>query len=80
ATLPGGERIQIVIPPAVGAGLVSLTIRKPSSATFTLAELGEGGLFDAVQPVAKRAGADDDLRALYSAGDYVGFLDEAVRA
>ncbi|MFX5001648.1 ATPase, T2SS/T4P/T4SS family, partial [Acinetobacter baumannii] len=28
----------------------------------------------------KRAGADDDLRALYSAGDYVGFLDEAVRA
>ena len=48
ATLPGNERIQIVIPPAVPAGTVSVTVRKPSQVTMTLADLGAGGLFDAV--------------------------------
>ena len=32
ATLPSGERIQFVIPPAVTRGTVSITIRKPSAA------------------------------------------------
>jgi len=36
ATLPHGERIQIVIPPATLSGYVSMTIRKPSNIEFTL--------------------------------------------
>jgi type IV secretion system protein VirB11 len=45
ATLPGGERVQIVIPPAVTIGTVSVTIRKPSSRTFSMGELARTKLF-----------------------------------
>ncbi len=41
--LPTGERIQIVLPPA--AEEPSITIRRPSHATFTLDELAEKGTF-----------------------------------
>src|SRR3546814_5187086 len=43
ATLPGEERIQIVIPPAPTRATVSLTIRKPSSASLSLAAMEKGG-------------------------------------
>ena len=43
--LPGGERCQIVIPPATPDGCVSLTIRKPGKATFGLDALAAAGLF-----------------------------------
>ena len=45
ATLPGDERIQIVIPPATTKGTVSVTIRKPSSVSLSLNDLDQGGLF-----------------------------------
>lgn len=78
ATLPDSERIQIVVPPAVAPGLVSVTIRKPSSRKFSLRELGFDGLFDAVRIVSDPDG-DDRLAALYETRDFVGFLDLAVR-
>jgi len=45
ATLPGGERIQIVLPPATIERTVSITIRRPSSALWTLEELDGMGIF-----------------------------------
>ncbi len=45
ATLPGDERIQIVIPPATTRHTVSMTIRKPSSVTFTLDDLEQREFF-----------------------------------
>ncbi|MEY9627187.1 type IV secretory pathway ATPase VirB11/archaellum biosynthesis ATPase [Sinorhizobium fredii] len=45
ATLPGDERIQIVIPPATTRNTVSLTIRKPSSVTYTLDDLEQSEFF-----------------------------------
>ncbi len=48
ATLPGGERVQIVIPPAVTVGTVSVTIRKPSCISWSLGELARTKLFDHV--------------------------------
>ncbi len=80
ATLPAGERIQIVFPPAVGAGTVSITLRKPSSKTFTLDELGTFGLFDDVRAVAEFNPADEKLIALHRSGDWLEFLRQAVRA
>jgi type IV secretion system protein VirB11 len=41
--LPSGERIQIVLPPAAEAP--SITIRRPSTVTFSLEELAERGTF-----------------------------------
>lgn len=42
-TLPDGERCQIVLPPACEDSTVSMTIRKPSSNRFTLANYAESG-------------------------------------
>ncbi|MET3794932.1 P-type DNA transfer ATPase VirB11 [Aquamicrobium terrae] len=81
ATLPGGERIQIVIPPATAAEIVSITIRKPSSLNLTLDDLEERGFFSEVSRVAGGAfEGPRKLNALYEAGSYKDFLREAVIA
>lgn len=41
--LPDGERCQIVLPPACEDGTISMTIRKPSSSRFTLADYAKTG-------------------------------------
>lgn len=46
AMLPDGERIQIVLPPAVETGHVSLSIRKPSATIRSYAEYDTDGAFD----------------------------------
>ncbi|WP_408914499.1 P-type DNA transfer ATPase VirB11 [Brucella pseudogrignonensis] len=90
ATLPGNERIQIVIPPATPTGTVSVTIRKPSTATFSLDELEDKGLFSITENIGSgfRRKPEDAVRlpcpdlalfTLLRSGDHVGFLREAVR-
>lgn len=51
AVLPKGERIQFVIPPACEAGTISLTIRKPSFTSRSLADYAKDGFFDHVAPM-----------------------------
>lgn len=79
ATLPDGERVQVVTPPACLAGTVSFTIRKPSMTDKTLEELEEGGAFDHV------AAAGDSLKPfevelmeLKASGQVREFLHKAV--
>jgi type IV secretion system protein VirB11 len=45
ASLPGGERIQIVLPPATTTGTVAITIRRPADEVWTLDELAQRGVF-----------------------------------
>ncbi|TIU12346.1 MAG: P-type DNA transfer ATPase VirB11 [Mesorhizobium sp.] len=81
ATLPGDERIQIVIPPATTKGTVSFTIRKPSSLNLTLDDLEGSGFFSEVKATGQGdAASDQSLKALYDAGCYKDFLREAVIA
>jgi type IV secretion system protein VirB11 len=81
ATLPGGERIQIVIPPATTRNTVSITIRKPSSVTFTLDDLEEREFFSETRATNEDSSTtDQDLLALYRAGCFKDFLREAVIA
>lgn len=43
--LPGGERAQIIIPPATDKGLISVTIRKPSKVRYSMQDyIGAGAL------------------------------------
>lgn len=49
ATLPDGERIQVILPPAVEPGRISLTIRKPSTTVLTLDQYEARGLFEGVR-------------------------------
>ncbi|MFK3967329.1 P-type DNA transfer ATPase VirB11 [Ensifer adhaerens] len=81
ATLPGNERIQIVIPPATTRNTVSITIRKPSSAALSLGDLEKGGLFTDMAPGSHMAGATDrKLIDLHQAGAWAEFLRQAVLA
>ncbi|WP_019220171.1 P-type DNA transfer ATPase VirB11 [Bartonella florencae] len=90
ATLPNNERIQIVMPPAVAPNTISMTIRKPSSRTFSLESLHENQLFSVARNVSftpleqmkKRAGelsdTEQELTDLFMAKDFCKFLERAV--
>lgn len=81
SVLPDGERVQIARPPAVEAGLLSLTIRRPASFVPTIAALAAGGLFARTAPAAPRLHAvDAALMALHRAGDWQRFFPLAVGA
>lgn len=81
SVLPDGERVQIARPPTVEAGLLSLTIRRPSRFVPTIAALAAGGLFARTAPAAPRLHpCDADLMALHRAGDWQRFFPLAVRA
>ena len=77
--LPGGERIQIIAPPATRAH-VAIAIRKHVQVDIDLADYAAAGAFAGV-----RIGEDDSaavaeagLRHLLAAGDIMGFLVAAV--
>jgi type IV secretion system protein VirB11 len=81
ASLPTGERVQIVLPPATTLGCVAITIRRPSGEVWSLEELSRRGALRTVRP-RERALDDDEaeLRRLHGAGDYQEFLRLAVRS
>ena len=77
--LPGNERCQIVIPPAVESGQLSVTIRKPSSVDFAIEDLKAAGLFDDAKVAATTlSSVDHELLALQAKGDWMEFLRLAV--
>ena len=55
ATLPTGERVQFVVPPAVTRGTVSITIRKPAQLIRRLDDFEREGLFERTATVAVRS-------------------------
>lgn len=81
ATLPGDERIQIVIPPATNKNIVSITIRKPSSADFSLDDLEGKGFFEKTRAASEaQSSQDEELSEIYRAGRFKDFLRQAVIA
>lgn len=85
ATLPTGERIQVVLPPAAEDGTVSITIRRPARAIWTLEQLKAKGMFDtvahprSVQTTSAGEAANGELARLLADGDHVAFLRRAVQ-
>jgi type IV secretion system protein VirB11 len=78
ASLPSGERVQVVYPPATTLGTVAISIRRPSREAWTVAELARRGIF---RPLARPQTAGDvrcRLSARLAAADYEGFMREAV--
>lgn len=85
ANLPGEERIQIVIPPAVEPGKISITIRKPSRETPSMEDYVERDLFQTTRWRPRESAAsgylernDHRLLELIEAQDYAAFWQEAV--
>jgi type IV secretion system protein VirB11 len=79
ASLPGGERIQLVMPPATAPQSVSITIRKPAPRNWSLDELAQKGIFQRAQHSMKY---DDPLQHQLVESlrrrDYVEFMRRAV--
>ncbi len=75
--LPGGERIQIIAPPATRAHL-AIAIRRHVPVDLDLADYAAAGAFAGV----RRDRGDDDraLREQLAAGDVLGFFGAAVAA
>ena len=81
ATLPGGERIQVVLPPATAAGCVAIAIRRPSSDIWSLGELAQRGLFEACCAADPKHHARNRwLTDSFTSGDWESFLRHAVQA
>jgi len=78
-TFPTGQRAQFVIPPAVEAGSISVTIRLPSKQTKTLAQYQEDGFFDQILEDASGVSEQDrQLLQLRSERRYADFFRQAV--
>jgi type IV secretion system protein VirB11 len=79
AGLPGGERVQIVLPPATTGGTVAITIRRPSHQQCSIEELAGRGIFRQ----ARRCGqfvdqTEPKLLELLAAREYEAFMRLAV--
>ncbi|MGY3231863.1 type IV secretion system protein VirB11 [Luteibacter sp. HA06] len=78
-TFPTGQRAQFVLPPAVEAGRVSITIRLPSKQSKSLAQYQEDGFFDQILEGANAISqADNELLELRAERRYADFFRHAV--
>ncbi len=78
---PTGERVQLVLPPVVPDGTVSITVRKPSTKTMTMADFEASGLFAETKVATKRVSpVEERLLGLLNTGKHIEFFDLAVRS
>ena len=78
-TFPTGQRAQFVIPPALEAGHVSITIRLPSKQLKTLEQYEQDGFFDEIVEVNHGISEQDsELLELRAARRYAEFFRKAV--
>jgi type IV secretion system protein VirB11 len=80
ASLPTGERVQIVMPPATSSNCVAFAIRRPSDAVWSIDELAQRGIFKRTRRAsAALDDAERELTRLLSIDDYLGFMQLAVK-
>ena len=81
ASLPGGERIQIVLPPATTTETVAITIRRPADEVWTLDELAQKGVFRSTRQASTAPDeVEIELLRLLEARDYTLYMRRAVAA
>jgi type IV secretion system protein VirB11 len=78
ADLPGGHRLQVVLPPAVPPGTISLTLRRPGDAVYALDDIDrryDTSLWNSWDSRKdRRRAASSHLLDLFDGGDLKGFL------
>jgi type IV secretion system protein VirB11 len=81
ASLPSGERVQIVLPPATTRGCVAITIRRPADEVWSIEDLARRGVFQGTRRAESVPDeADGELSRLHAVRDYLAFMRLAVRA
>ena len=79
ASLPSGERVQIVLPPATTLGCVAITIRRPADDVWSVEELARRGIFRATRPASEELDeTETELLRLLAANEYEAFMRLAV--
>ena len=81
ASLPGGERVQIVLPPATTLGCVAITIRRPSGTIWSIDELATRGTLRGIRhPGETLDEIEAELQRLVAAGQHEAFMRLAVKS
>lgn len=81
ASLPTGERIQIVMPPSCEPGCIYFAIRKPSRDNHTLESLEDLGVFDRLLTDDQSSiHINEQLQTLLHEKDFKAFLQLAVQS
>jgi type IV secretion system protein VirB11 len=81
ASLPTGERVQIVMPPATTAGCVAIAIRRPADQVWSIEELGRRGIFRTTRQAGQKLDDTElELLRLLASSDYEAFMRLAVRS
>jgi type IV secretion system protein VirB11 len=81
ASLPTGERIQIVIPPATGPHCVAISIRRPSSDIWSIEDLAARSIFKNTRRATDALDeTEEELLRLLEAQAYEDFMRLAVQA
>lgn len=81
ASLPSGERVQIVMPPATTMGCVAIAIRRPAEQVWSIEELGRRGIFRATRQAGRELDdTEEQLLQLLASSDYESFMRLAVRS
>jgi type IV secretion system protein VirB11 len=80
ATLPGGYRVQVVLPPATEPGAIGISIRKQALLDLSLEDYQERGAFSEVNTEGSQRTEDQELAELIRKHRYREFLEAALRA
>jgi type IV secretion system protein VirB11 len=81
ASLPGGERVQIVLPPATTAGCVAIAIRRPADEVWSIEDLERRGIFRRTHRAGQSLDeTEKELLGSLGAGDYPAFMRLAVQS
>jgi type IV secretion system protein VirB11 len=81
ASLPTGERVQIVMPPATTAGCVAIAIRRPAQEIWSIEELAARGIFRLTKRSSQTLDENEQqLLSLLAASNFEAFMRLAVRS
>jgi type IV secretion system protein VirB11 len=81
ASLPTGERVQIVMPPATTAGCVAIAIRRPAQEIWSIEELAARGIFRTTKRSSRTLDEhEQQLLSLLAASKFEAFMRLAVRS
>lgn len=81
ASLPTGERVQIVMPPATTAGCVAIAIRRPAQEVWSIEELAARGIFRNSRRSSQALDETEQrLLNLLAASNFEDFMRLAVRS
>jgi type IV secretion system protein VirB11 len=79
ASLPSGERVQIVMPPATTPGCVAIAIRRPAERVWSIEELAGRGIFRRAKQAAQCLDeTEHELQRLLGLGEFEAFMRLAV--